>query len=178
MLRATLTVFVLVITRVFPPVLVCCSTLRTRERYSSPSSDDATLQHTAPPHTVNCCRFIIMVWLLWGLGGEDANDWCNNSLFSQHPDTGTDLYRGTTHCLAGGQEVIIVLHYLDKYFYCKLNHDSTKIVMNLGTLSCCEHIEMIRVMIPVFDTFLNITAPVLFKYQSCAVYTTQLTFQS
>ena len=70
------------------------------------------------------------------------------------------------------------LHYLDKYFYCKLNHDSTKIVMNLGTLSCCEHIEMIRVMIPVFDTFLNITAPVLFKYQSCAVYTTQLTFQS
>ena len=29
MLRAILTVFVLVITRVFPPVLVCCSTLRT-----------------------------------------------------------------------------------------------------------------------------------------------------
>ena len=39
--------------------------------------------------------------------------------------------------------------------------------MNLGTLSCCEHIKMIRVMIPVFDTFHSITAPVLFKYQSC-----------
>ena len=88
-----------------------------------------------------------------GLGGEDANDWCNNSLFSQQPDTGTDLYRGAAHCLAGGQEVVIVLHYLDKYFYCKLNHDSSKIVMNLGTLSCCEHMEMICVMIPVFDTF-------------------------
>ena len=39
--------------------------------------------------------------------------------------------------------------------------------MNLRTLSCCEHIKMIRVMIPVFDTFHSITAPVLFKYQSC-----------
>ena len=35
--------------------------------------------------------------------------------------------------------------------------------MNLGTLSCCEHMEMICVMIPVFETFHNITAPVLIK---------------
>ena len=123
MLRAILTVFVLVITQVFPPVLVC-STLRTL-LFTSRWCYDATLQGTAAPpqysiNTVNCCKFIIMVWLLWSWGGEDADDWCYNCLFSHQQQQLTTALRhrywGTTHCLAGGHEVVIVLHYLDKYF--------------------------------------------------------------
>ena len=116
MLRAILTVFVLVITRVFPPVLVCCSTLRTllfTVRWR-------VMQHCSPAHTPH--RKLLQIHhngvTFVGAGGRGC-EWLMQQQFIFSPprllDTRTELR--TTHRLAWGHEVvIIVLHYLDKYF--------------------------------------------------------------
>ena len=113
MLRAMLTVFVLVITRVFPPVLVCCSTLRTllfTVRWR-------VMQHCSSAHTSH--RKLLQIHhngvTFVGAGGRGC-EWLMQQqfIFSPPRHTGTELC--TTHRLAWGQEVVIVLHYLDKYF--------------------------------------------------------------